>query len=49
MQHGLERQDDRAERAQQDQVGEHQHREHEPRERRVGLVDEVDAERGLRP
>ena len=35
----------RAERAQQDQVGDDQHREHEPRERAVGLVDEVDAER----
>ena len=43
---GLRRQHDGAERAQQDQVGDHEHREDEPRERAVGLVDEVDAERG---
>ena len=42
--HGLERQEDRAERAQQQQVGDDEHREHEPRERAVALVDEVDAE-----
>ena len=40
------RQHDRAERAQQHQVGDDEHGEHEPRERAVGLVDEVDAERG---
>ena len=45
-QDGLRRQHDGAERAQQDQVRDHEHREDEPRERAVGLVDEVDAERG---
>ena len=40
----LSRQHDRAERAHEQQVGDDEHGEHEPRERAVGLVDEVDAE-----
>ena len=41
--HRLQRQDQRAERAHQQQVREQEHGEHEPRERAVGDVQEVDA------
>ena len=43
-QHRLERQDERAEGAQKQQVGEDEDGEHEPGEGAIGRVDEVDAE-----
>ena len=43
--HGLERQEQRAERAHEHEVGEREHAEHEPGEGAVGAVDEVDARR----
>ena len=43
--HGLERQQQRAERAHEHEVGDREHAEHEPGEDAVGAVDEVDARR----
>ena len=44
--HRLQRQDNRAERAQEQHVGEDQHRKDQPREGRIGGFDEVDTEGG---
>ena len=43
QQHRLQRQEQRAERTHQEQIGEHQHGQHEPRKRVVRAGQEVDA------